>query len=444
MPEIAAARFVRYAGSADLTSRVCPPYDVIDDAGRQALEAKSPENYVRLILPQPRPGDGPLDRYVRARKTLDGWIASGVMARDREPSLFLLEQEFVDPTTGDRRVRRGIQAVVRLREFKEGVILPHERTLSGPKADRLELMKAVRAHLSPIFILYPDPANEVLGAAAAELQRPPTVTAEAAGATHRAWRVTDPAIIRAVTGRIAPLKGYIADGHHRYETALEFRARARQEGRKVEGTPLDYIPAFLCGMSDPGLVIFPTHRLVHSMEADLSLLARASPWFEIAELPGLTLDQDTGLRSALASLAEVGRAGRIAFLVADTKGGAALITLRRDAPLQSVPSLPAAPSLRSFDISILHAVIFEHLLGMSREAQERQLHLRYEKDARHAVARVRSGEARLAFLLNPTRMDKVREIAEAGEVMPQKSTYFYPKIIDGLALQLLDDDAGAP
>lgn len=433
MPEIAPARFVRYAGTSDLTPLVCPPYDVIDEAGRVALEAKSPQNYVRLILPREQPGDGPLDRYVRARKTLDDWTASGVMKRDDQPSLFVLEQEFVDPITGDRRVRRGIQALVKLREFREGVILPHERTLSGPKADRLELMKAVRAHLSPIFILFPDEQNEVMGLAAATLKTAPTATAEAAGATHRAWRITDSKLIAALQERLAPRKGYIADGHHRYETALQFRANARAEGRTVEGTPLDYIPAFLCGMSDPGLVIFPTHRLVHSMPVNLLSLDRAKAFFDMTPLAG---EWDT--KKAIARLAEAGKQSPVAFLAVDPAGSVMLLSLRKDAPLASVPTLPTTPALRAFDVAILHAVIFEHLLGMSRESQEKQLHLRYEKDAGHAIERVRSGEATLAFLLNPTRMDQVRDIAEAGEVMPQKSTYFYPKIIDGLGLQLLD------
>ena len=443
MPEIAPGRFVRYAGVSDLTPLVCPPYDVIDDAGRAELEAKSPDNFVRLILPRDQPGDEPLDRYVRARALLDQWLASGVMARDAEPSLFLLEQVFVDPITGDQRVRRGIQALVKLREFSEGIILPHERTLSGPKADRLELMKAVRAHLSPIFILYPDEQNEVL-APLAGLTRArthgdsPTVWADAAGATHYAWRITDPEVIAGLTERLASRKGYIADGHHRYETALQFRKLARSEGRAVEGTSLDYIPAFLCGMSDPGLVIFPTHRLVHGLDVDVEdLLRRASPFFTSRTVDA-NIETDDGRKHALAMLDEAARTTN-AMLLVDRAGLPRLLTLVGNPPLDAIKGFPPASSpLRQLDVTVLHSIVFEHLLGMSRESQEKQINLRYEKDGKRAITRVRSGEVGLSFLLPPTRMREVRAVAEAGEVMPQKSTYFYPKIIDGLGLQLLD------
>lgn len=441
MPEIAPARFVRFVGPSDLTSVVSPPYDVIDEAGRTELEAKSPHNYVRLILPREQPGDGAVDRYRRARGLLDEWLATDVMAREEAPSVLAVEQRFQDLSTGEWRVRRGIQALLRLREFSEGVVLPHERTLSGPKADRLELMRAVGAHLSPIFVLYPDPENEVISAVSDVFDTPPDFEAQAAGATHRAWIVRDPQRLEALQSRLAPTQGYIADGHHRYETALRFRALAREEGRQTEGTPLDYIPAFLCGMSDPGLVIFPTHRLVHSMQIDLpSLLSRAERFFDVRPVTG-AIDTDEGRAQALSQLAQAGAERGVAFLALPSSGEAHVLALKPDAPLDEVPTLPSLPALRSLDVAVLHGLVFEHLLGMSRESQERQEHLRYVKDAREAVTRTRSGEAQVAFLLNPTSMQQVRDVAEAGEVMPQKSTYFYPKIVDGFGLVRLDESS---
>lgn len=440
MPSIAAGRFVRYANRTDLTDVVCPPYDVIDEAGRAALEAKSPYNYVRLILPREAAGDGPLDRYVRARDLVHNWTAEGIFARDQEPSIFAVEQSFIDLSTGERRVRRGIQSMLQLHDFSEGVILPHERTLSGPKADRLELMKAVQAHLSPIFVLYPDETNSVMSLVEHVFSTPPTATAEAAGATHRAWRITDPKVLAAVTEKLAPKKGYIADGHHRYETALRFRELARQQGRKVEGTPLNYIPAFLCSMSDPGLVIFPTHRLVHSMKFDAaSFFEKLQPFFGIRDVSA-TLDTADGRKSAVKSLAESGKQS-LSYLAVTPDGSARLLALKKDAPLDTVPTLPKLPALRSLDVAVLHSVVMEHVLGMSRESQEKQQHLRYVKDAGDAIAQVKRGEAQVAFLLNPTTMEQVRNVSEAGEVMPQKSTYFYPKIIDGLGLQLLEGES---
>jgi uncharacterized protein (DUF1015 family) len=438
MPTIAPARFVRYADGTDLSAVVCPPYDVVDEAGRAVLEAKSPHNFVRLVLPREEPGDGPLDRYRRARARLDAWRAEGVLVQDAAPALLAVEHEFTDPVTGDVRRRRGLQALLALSPFSEGRILPHERTLSGPKADRLELMRAVGAHLSPIFVLFPDEKNEVLAPVAETFERPAAMRAVSGGAVHRAWRITEPATIARLQAALEGRTGYIADGHHRYETALRYRALAQEAGARTEGTPLDWIPAFLCGMSDPGLVILPTHRLVHSLAFDgESLRERAARFFRIEALDA-ALDSDAAVRAATARLAGAG--GR-AFVVAWPGGRGEVWTLRADAPLAEVAALPTVPALRGLDVVLLHAVVMEHLLGMSRASQEKQEFLRYEKDAPRAVERVRSGEARLACLLHPTAMQQVRDVAEAGEVMPQKSTFFYPKIVDGLGLQLLDEPA---
>jgi uncharacterized protein (DUF1015 family) len=441
MPEIAPARFVRYTAT-DLSLLACPPYDIIDEAGRAALEELSPDNYVRLILPREQPGERAADRYVRARYLLDKWVVSGVMKRDSQPSVLLVEQRFEDPVTGDEHVRRGIQALIRLKEFSEGIILPHERTLSGPKADRLDLLRATRAHLSPVFILYPDERNEVLAPLAKTFDKPPSVVAEVGDVKHKVWRITDPNIIESLALRIIDKKGYIADGHHRYETALHYRDLAVKEGRPVADTPLDYILAVLTSMSDPGLVIFPTHRVVHGIDVELDdLLAKARTFFDVSEWTGAPLETDAGRMAAINALADRGEVAGVSFLVLDSTGKAAMMSLKKNAPLEQVPSLPFAPSLRSLDVGILHSVLFEHLLGMSRLSQEKQLNLRYEKGAATAISRVRRGEAKLTFLLNATRMQQVRDVAEAGEVMPQKSTYFYPKLLDGLGLQMLEESA---
>lgn len=441
MPEIAASRFLRYAGLRDLSPVVCPPYDVIDEAGRAKLEAKSPYNFVRLILPREQQGEPATARYGRARELLGAWRKEGVLAQDEAPAILAVEQEFTDPSTGQRRSRRGLQALLRLREFSEGVVLPHERTLSGPKADRLELLRATGAHLSPIFALYPDEQNEVTGALDAIYRSPPSHEAVLDGTTHRAWIVSEPAVIQRVQGLLRERKAFIADGHHRYETALNFRRLAREEGRRVEGTPLDYIPAFLCGMSDPGLVILPTHRLVHSLSVDVAgLREKLGRWFEETKVVE-HIDEEDGRRAALEQLARAGQSAH-ALLLVPTKGHARLLALKKDAPLDEVRSLPENPALRELDLVTLHAIVFEQVLGMSRASQEKQEHLRYSKDARQAITEVRSGGAELAFIVNPTKMDQVRRVSESGEVMPQKSTFFYPKIVDGFAVQPLEAEIG--
>lgn len=438
MPEIAASRFVRYANESELSDLVCPPYDVIDEAGRAALEAKNPHNYVRLILPREQQGEEPTARYARARALLDQWIADGVLARDDKPSILAVEQEFTDPSTGERRRRRGIEALLKLSDFSEGIVLPHERTLSGPKADRLELLRTTAAHLSPIFVLFPDESNDVTTALANVFAGKPTQEAVLDGTTHRAWVVTDESLIRSVQSLLRDRKAFIADGHHRYETALNFRRLAKEEGRTTEGTPLDYIPAFLCSMSDPGLVILPTHRLVHSLGANVDeLVSKLGRWFDLRAIDGDPAT-DAGRNTALEALKSEAEAGRQSLLLVAPTGPARLLTLRKDASLDGVDSLPQVDAVRVLDVALLHALVFEETLGMSRESQAKQENLRYSKDARQAIDAVRGGEVELAFIVNSTPMDQVRAVSEAGEVMPQKSTFFYPKIVDGFFAQPLD------
>ncbi|MFM2151868.1 MAG: hypothetical protein RL199_303 [Pseudomonadota bacterium] len=429
MPDIRPGHWVRYAGRANLSTVACPPYDVIDEAQHAALEAADPHNFVRLILPRAAPGEAAEARYRRARTLLDEWLSSGVLAEDDRPSVLAVEQAFDDH--GTPRVRRGLFALLALSEFAEGRVLPHERTLSGPKQDRLGLLDAVGAQLSPIFVLYPDAENAVVASLADVFAAAPSHEAVLGGIKHRAWRIADPSRVSALTGLLAGRTGYIADGHHRYETALAYRRLSRERGVPVDGTPRDAIPAFLCGMSDPGLVIFPTHRLVHSLSFDPAKLESGLERFFDVRTPAA--DDRATVQEALA---EAGR-DRPAFALVEGTRPVRLLALKADAPLHEVVALPTHEALRLLDVSVLHAVVLEHLLGMSRLSQERQENLRYSKDFDQAVREAREGRAQLAFLLNSTRMDDVRRVCESGEVMPQKSTFFYPKIIDGFALQRL-------
>lgn len=413
MPRVRAARFVRYAGGPDLTALVCPPYDVIDEAGRAALEANSPHNFVRLILPREEPGEEPVARYRRARALLDGWTTEGVLVQDDAPTLLAVEQEFIDPVSGARCVRRGVQALLALTPFEAGEVRPHERTLSGPKADRLALVEAVGAQLSPIFVLYPDPANEVLASIADVFSTPPDVVAEAAGATHRAWRIADPARIARVTDALAKRPGYIADGHHRYETALAYQRLQ---------PAADAIPAFFCSLSDPGLIVLPTHRLLSGTGATFDGLRAKLSAFSQSPLPSAA-DVD-------ALVDAVRAAGPGAFAMVAPDGRAVLLRWTRESLAGVLPTTP----LGELDVTALHTAVFEKTLGLSPESQARQENLRYVKDARDAIRRTLVGEAELGFLLNATPSDQVRRVADAGEVMPQKSTFFFPKIIDGLGL----------
>ncbi|MHB8418509.1 MAG: DUF1015 domain-containing protein [Myxococcales bacterium] len=442
MLEIAPFRALRYAAAARLSQLIAPPYDVISPEQRERLAALDAHNVVELILPLGRAGDGPGDdKYLRAGRAFRQWIAEGVLRADAEPGLYALEQRF--EWGGAAHVRKGFLARLRLRPFSDGVVLPHERTLSGPKADRLEIFKQTRANLSPIFSLYPDERGEVDALLRPALDRPADATATSDDGhgpiQHRLWRVTGAAVER-VREAMAPRRAYIADGHHRYETALNYAKLVDAQSKAAPpDAPHHFVLSFFCGMADPGLLILPTHRLLHSMvgfEAG-KVLAEVAPWFAVERLPA-DPRAAAGLATALSKLADAGKA-QPSFLAISEKGSRAdLLTLRAGAPLGSVPELPARAELRGLDVTLLHALLLQHLLHLSPQSQERQENLRYVKDAAEGVAAVANGSAQLAFLLNPTLMRQVREVAEAGEVMPQKSTFFYPKLPSGLVFNPLE------
>lgn len=431
MAVIAPLRPLRFAAE-DLAPLVAPPYDVISAEQREELLARSPHNVVRLILPD---GEGDA-KYARAASVLASWREGGVLVRDEQPAFYRYDQSFEPPGGGARRTRRGFLALVRLVPFSERVVLPHERTLSGPKEDRLKLFRATKTNLSPGFMLYRDPSLVLDGplATAHELARFRTDD----GVEHALAKVSDPDAVRAIVDHVATSRLLIADGHHRYETALRY---AQEVDASLASPAADraehrFFMVFLCNGDDPNLVVFPTHRLVHSLASfdwD-AFLARAKDLFDVAAAPA----DPTALVSRLA---ELGR-GRTAFAVVGPGAkSAALLTLRRDADLAGHPTLGARPaSVRKTDVAILHGGVFEHLLGISIEAQAAKTNLRYLQDPRDGVAELArgGGGAQALFLMNGTPVADVRAVAEAGEVMPQKSTYFHPKVLTGLAIHTLD------
>lgn len=436
MVEIAGIRALRYA-STELADLVAPPYDVIDGEHRARLGARSPNNVVHLDLPE---GQGET-KYTNAASLLERWRSEGVMRRDDRPSLFRYEQTFEPPGGGARRTRVGFFALVRAEPYERRAVLPHERTLSGPKEDRYKLMCATKAALSPVFLLYPDADSTV--SRALSNARPHAELTTDDGTRHSLGVIDDAATVAAITTRMQSVTAIIADGHHRYETALRYAAQVDAERAQSGSQPASerashrYVLAFLAAIEDPGLAVFPTHRLVHSLPAFdwEQAAAKASEWFEIAEL-GSGLDA-TALVERLAAAGEV----RPTFAAVLPDGRAFSLSFRSDRDASAHPTLGARPAvLRGSDVVLLHDVLLEGVLGVSRQAQLEQRNITYLKDARQAVVRVRGGEGDVLFLLNPTPVPLVREVAEAGEVMPQKSTYFHPKVLTGLLLHLLDPD----
>jgi uncharacterized protein (DUF1015 family) len=446
MADIAPLTPLRYDASrlpGGLASVVAPPYDVISPAERAALAALDPHNVVRLILPE---GDGD-SKYGHAADLLARWRDEGALVRDLEPAFYRYDQTFLPPGGGERTItRRGFLALVRLVPFSAGVVLPHERTLSGPKEDRLKLFRATRTNLSPGFMLYRDPRGELdapleSGNVVAEFSTPD-------GVHHVLAKVCEREAVRAVVETVARSSLLIADGHHRYETALRYSeevSAAHPGVDELAGATGDraehkWFMTFLVNGDDPNLVVFPTHRHVHSL-ARFSfdeLLAGASAAFTVKELePGATADR------LVEELAAGGAGGAPRVVAASADGRAALLTLRlrSEAELAAHPTLGKQPAvLRSTDVAVLHAGLLEHVLGITPEAQAAKTNIGYPQDARAALAELRGGKGQVLFLMNATPVAQVRAVAEAGHVMPQKSTFFHPKVLTGLAIHTLDPE----
>ena len=423
MPEIKPFRALRYnAKRVSLSDVVAPPYDVISPDQQAALYRRSPHNVVRLILGREE------DRYEEARMNLEQWTEEHVLLRDEDPAVYFLEQEFTGPDGTSHR-RRGFIAICRVEEFKAGAVLPHERTLSKPKEDRFRLVQATRTNLSQIFSIYSDPEHRMEPLLARGMTGPSLIDIVHDGVKNRLWRQGDPELIRAVAERMRGETVLIADGHHRYETALAYRDLMRiKSGDRTGTAAFDYTMMFFSSMDDPGLVVFPTHRLVHSLDsADAgNLLERVRESFEVTQAASLE-----DLASMLSSQPEY------AFgLIAP--GGFHLLKLKGKELLRSLISADTSPEVRELDVTLLHSYLLEEMLGISREAQEKKMNLDYVKTVEEAGNAVAGGSAQFAFLMNPTKLTQIRRVARAGQTMPQKSTFFYPKLLSGLLLYPLE------
>jgi uncharacterized protein (DUF1015 family) len=430
MAEIAPFRGVVYdpARAGPLDRLLAPPYDVVSPAERDRLRAKSPHNFVRIDLPE---GEGDA-KYANAARELSRWQEGGILRRDERPALYRYHQRF---SAGGREVtRKGFVGRVRLRRYEERVVLPHERTLSGPRLDRLNLTRATRAHLSQVFALYSDPERRVDAEfAALESGAPELEGRTDDGTVHRVWRLTDAGAQRRVAAALADANLYIADGHHRYETMLAVRDELRPLARSPRSS-IEYGSLFLTAMEDPGLVVLPTHRVVHGLEGfELDrFLPRLRERFAVEELRGGSPEQ---LRDRLAA------AGRASPAFAILSGSRALLATLRPGQETAVPG-PAV--VRRLDVAVLHGLILEELLGIDRSAQERQTNLRYVKDLAGAFEEARRPDVQMVFLLNPTEVEQLRAVADAGEIMPQKSTYFFPKLASGLLINPIDPAEEVP
>ena len=426
---------VRYnsARIPDLSQVVTQPYDRIGSELRARYLRQSPYSFVQLILSDVdphRPQTG--NPYAAVRELYDQWLRTGILVRSAGPAVYVYHQTFRTPD-GTSVTRRAFIAALQLTPFEEGTILPHERTLSAPKADRLNLFRATQVSFEPIFVLYPDEGNQINAVLDAAIEgQPPTADVHEAfeqDVRQQVWEITDPAVIAAVQVAMAPKRRLIiADGHHRYETALAYRDEMRQAHPDAPGDAwFNFALVAFVSMDDPGLTILPTHRLVHSFDrmSVAAIEAAAADYFTIQPLPAAELP------SALRAAGQEGTA--FGFVTRDHHS----LWRLRDRQIMSRLAPERAPAWRELDVAVLHHLVLEQIMGLTPESIARQENLIYLRDADAGYRALQRGEANLLFQLNPTRIGQVRACAEAGEKMPQKSTDFYPKMISGLVVMEL-------
>ncbi len=388
---------------------------------------------MQVILGKSQSGDNDQQNvYTRADALLKKWKSEGVLQQEDEPSLYVYSQTFKLPgdPSGAEAERRGFIALGRVEDYDRKVVYRHEQTLSKPKADRLNLLQTTRAHCELIFMVYSDPGDEV--GKLLQQSGPPTIEMrDEYGVIHRLWKVSDVATVAAAQAKMADKKLIIADGHHRYETALNYRNQMREQTKSSDPeAPYERVMMTFVNMDAPGLVILPTHRVVFGLEGFhiYSKAMEVMKYFDIEDLG------TTDVPQALAKLREAGR--EHTALLAVTAQNTFLLKSRANVQSSSLNGL--SEKQRALDVVQLHKLILEEIIGMSQEDISAQKHLHYIRDAAEAVNEVKTGKAQVAFLMNPVRMEQVRDIAFEGDVMPQKSTDFYPKMLSGLTIYSLD------
>jgi uncharacterized protein (DUF1015 family) len=417
MADVQPLRALHYDPSVvgPLADVVAPPYDVIDEGQRAELLARSPFNIVGIDLPRDEP-----DPYSAAGDLLESWQLQGALVRDREAAIWAHTQDYSGPD-GRTLTRRGFFCRVRIEDYGPGRVRPHERTHPGPKEDRLRLTRATRANVSPIFSLYSDPAHAAWDALSPATERAPwgEVT-DSDGTVHRIWRVADPGAIAAVQAATREAELLIADGHHRYETMQAYADEIGGEGEHR------YILMCLVALEDPGLTVFPTHRLVRGLDDERrrALAQALERDFEISEVPIEQIAPSPGV-------------GPLQLGYIDGQDGRARRLTLKDQSIADAALAGRSQAYRELDTGVLETLLLKNALGLSDDDISHFNGLFYARDTAEAIAMVSSGEYDAAFLMRPTPVGQVRDVAAAGENMPPKSTYFFPKLLTGLLLNPL-------
>jgi uncharacterized protein (DUF1015 family) len=421
----------------EIAQVVSPPYDVISEEKRQVLYDRHDRNVVRLDFGKPADGDTEADNsHTRAARFFSEWQEEGVLVRDEKPALYLTSVTF--PVDGKDVTRYGLICHVALEPFDKGIILPHEQTFSKVKSERLGLLKTCKANFSQIFSIYSDQEGILDTLRAAVAGKTPDIDlVDDVNERHLLWKITDPSVIAFVVEKMADKRLYIADGHHRYETALNYRAYlAETDSSFSPSHPANNIMMYLSSMEDPGLVILPTHRVLNTVDplALAGLLDKAAEFFHIETIP-FGADERAAFDLFKAKLKASVAAITLGVVLKNEKAYH-LFSLKQGVMDDTFgDTIPAA--LKGLDVTVLTRLIFIGLLGFSSDAMDQEKLITYSESDRHAAEAVLEGRSDAAFILNSTRIEQVKEIAESGETMPRKTTFFYPKALTGLVINSL-------
>ncbi|HET6143607.1 MAG TPA: DUF1015 domain-containing protein [Candidatus Acidoferrales bacterium] len=442
MADIFPFRAYRYNAALVNPAKVLTqPYDKITPAMAEKYAAASPYNLIPVEKGKSFPDDTPeFNVYTRAEKTLEEWIRAHVIVQDNNPSLYAYFQEYTVPGTSERRTRKGFIAIGRIEDYSAGVVFRHEQTLSGPKADRMELLRQTQTHTGQLFMLYNDPAARIDGLldATAAAKKPEVELRDEYDVVHQLWPITDTQTLETIRREMADKKLVIADGHHRYETAMAYRDERRAKAGRVDpDAPYEKVMMSIFNTAGKGLTILPTHRVVANVP-DFSfgkIRAALSNAFDVTSYP-FAGDQDQAqvYEQFRRDLLKGQQQRAIGAYAGD--GAFHIFVLKKDADLESLLQ-GVSPAQRQLDVVLLHRLIIERGLNISPDAVKTEKNITYEREMDTAIADVEEGRAQICFLLNPVSVETVADMAMAGEVLPQKSTDFFPKLMSGITMYRL-------
>jgi uncharacterized protein (DUF1015 family) len=448
MPEIAPLKGLLYNQQLidNMDEVITPPFDVISPEEQEMYHERHPYNMIRLILGRRQPNDNEHNNwYNRAAEELRAWQQEGVLIRDSKPAFYDYEIDYQE-SPHQLRMRQGVICLVRLQDFSHGSVLPHERTYEGTKSERLQLMRACNANLSQVFALYPDPAQEVSQfLRQGRKDRPVFDFTDSKGIHHRMWRVSQTEVIHRVVESMRDKVTFIADGHHRYETALNYQRLMQQKYPARGGrASFNYVLMYLANMHQEGLSILPTHRLfVHLPQFEMeTFLARADAYFEVVSFPFNPPSRSKVQGEFLKSLHTV-KDHQVIGLYVSKSEEFVLLQLREDVNHGTWRAQLPVP-LQKLDVVLLTELVLKRLLNVDETLLNDETRIKYRHDAMDAIEEVSSNRFQVAFLLNHTKIEQLQKVATSGLFMPHKSTYFYPKVIDGSVLNLLDPHEDVP